>query len=594
MNRLRAFWRKNLRVIWQDFQWPVVGGLVLVSLALGYIGFARHFALIGERRSFWDCFYLSLQLFTLESGSIAPPIPWQLEIARLLAPALAVYAAAMAILAIFHQQLQLLRLRFIKNHVVICGLGQKGLRLARGFLNRGFQVIVIDQDEKNVLLDQCRERGAIVLIGDATDKSFLRKAGIHRASYLVSVCRDDGVNAEVAARAFELVRRRKGQVLNAFIHIVDLELCVLLREREIATEAGDSFRLELFNILESGARMMLQKWPPFSLEEEKKNEKAHFAIVGLGKMGRSLLVQAARQWWLKNAGSGKRLRITIVDKAAEAKRELLRIRYPQLEQACDLIVKQMDKNAPEFEKADFLFDEQGCCDVNAIYICFDDDVHALTAALTLNQRLREYKVPIVVRMAEEAHLAVLIQDKNGNSCSFENVHVFGLLDQTCRLDLLLCGTHWVLARAIHEEYVRQQRKLGESPETNPSIVDWDKLPDHLKESNWRQADDIGKKLKAVGCGIVPLTDWGAGLFEFEPDEIELLARMEHDRWMKEKLDDGWKYAPGPKNNEKKTHPSLVSWEELSEEEREKDRSAVRNIPKLLAQAGFQIYRRGKR
>jgi hypothetical protein len=45
-----------------------------------------------------------------------------------------------------------------------------------------------------------------------------------------------------------------------------------------------------------------------------------------------------------------------------------------------------------------------------------------------------------------------------------------------------------------------------------------------------------------------------------------------------------------KDNSRKLHPDLVDWGYLSEESREKDRSAVRAIPEHLAEAGLQIIR----
>src|SRR3990170_3530754 len=130
-NRLRTFWWTRFHPLWQEYQWPVVGILGLTALGLGYIGFHKYFAALGEIRSGWDIFYLSLQLLTLESGSIHGPVSWELEVARLLAPALVAYTAIKALVAIFHEELQLLCVRFIRDHVVICGLGRKGLLFAR-------------------------------------------------------------------------------------------------------------------------------------------------------------------------------------------------------------------------------------------------------------------------------------------------------------------------------------------------------------------------------------------------------------------------------------------------------------------------------
>lgn len=42
-NRLKTFWREQGRHRWHDIQWGVIGGLWLVTLVLGYLGFARLF-----------------------------------------------------------------------------------------------------------------------------------------------------------------------------------------------------------------------------------------------------------------------------------------------------------------------------------------------------------------------------------------------------------------------------------------------------------------------------------------------------------------------------------------------------------------------
>ena len=147
----------------------------------------------------------------------------------------------------------------------------------------------------------------------------------------------------------------------------------------------------------------------------------------------------------------------------------------------------------------------------------------------------------------------------------------------------------VIAQAIHAEYVRNQKAKGETTETNSTLVSWEELPEHVKESNRAQALHIAEKLKAIGCDITKLEDREAGEFEFTREEIEQLARMEHERWVEERLANGW--TVGPKDIDKKTTPWLVSYEELPEEEKEKDRQTVREIAKFLAKVGLAVRRR---
>lgn len=578
--------RRRLLRFWQEYQWFVVGGVWLAAGVLGYIGFARHFAALGQPRSPGDLLYLTLQLFVLESGAVVGPVGWELEVARFLAPAVAAYTAVQALVLLFYEQFQLLRVRFIRDHVVICGLGRKGLLLARGFREGGERVVIIELDENNSLIDQCRELGATVLIGDAASQEFLSRSRVHLAKSLCAVSGDDGANAEVAVRAHELMAERPGRALTCVVHIVDPHLCDLLREQELVMGRGDRFRLGFFNVFDSGARAVLNQYPPFDHEPERQ---PHLLVVGLGQMGESLVVHAARRWWARYTAMNQQLRMSIVDRDAERKVASLALRYPQLRTACDLHPLAIEIQGPDFERGDFLYASDGCCDVTVAYVCLDDDSFALSTALALRQRVREAGIPIVVRMRHDAGLAALLSGFEEDNRGFERLYAFGLLDRTCTPELVLGGTHEILAQAIHDRYLQTQRDAGVTPEQNPSLVPWERLPEVLKESCRRQADHIGIKLKAVGCTIGPLTDWNAELFRFEADEIEVMARMEQDRWVQERLREGWAYSV-LKDLEAKTNPDLVPWDRLSDSGKEKCWDAVADLPVFLARAGFQVYR----
>jgi hypothetical protein len=85
-----------------------------------------------------------------------------------------------------------------------------------------------------------------------------------------------------------------------------------------------------------------------------------------------------------------------------------------------------------------------------------------------------------------------------------------------------------------------------------------------------------------------LKDWGQPPYQFQESEVDDLARSEHDRWRREKVQQGWRYAPERKSDGKKTHPDLVDWGDLPEGEKEKNRAFVRSWPVILHQAGFKI------
>jgi hypothetical protein len=141
---------------------------------------------------------------------------------------------------------------------------------------------------------------------------------------------------------------------------------------------------------------------------------------------------------------------------------------------------------------------------------------------------------------------------------------------------------------MHQQYVRDQEAKGEDQGTNPALVTWEDLTESLKESNRAQAGHIGVKLAAVGCDLSPLVDWKPDRFGFQPEEIEKLAKMEHERFVQERTRAGWVH--GPKDTERKRTPHLVPWIELAPEVQDLDRLFIRELPQSLARAGFQIVR----
>jgi uncharacterized membrane protein len=143
-----------------------------------------------------------------------------------------------------------------------------------------------------------------------------------------------------------------------------------------------------------------------------------------------------------------------------------------------------------------------------------------------------------------------------------------------------------IAPAIHEAYVERCVANGEPRGSREALQPWDELSELLKESNRDQALAFAEKLAAIGCVIVP-ADEPPSLFSYKAGEVLRLARMEHDRWMRERERQG--YVRGAVRVGL-FHPDLVPWDELSPGAREKDIQAVRDIPRILAAAGYQVIR----
>jgi class 3 adenylate cyclase/tetratricopeptide (TPR) repeat protein len=65
---------------------------------------------------------------------------------------------------------------------------------------------------------------------------------------------------------------------------------------------------------------------------------------------------------------------------------------------------------------------------------------------------------------------------------------------------------------------------------------------------------------------------------------ELLARNTHDVWARQRVAEGWRWGP-ERNDDRKEHPDLVPYEELSEGEKEYDRATAVEVLKTILSMG---------
>ena len=73
---------------------------------------------------------------------------------------------------------------------------------------------------------------------------------------------------------------------------------------------------------------------------------------------------------------------------------------------------------------------------------------------------------------------------------------------------------------------------------------------------------------------------------------EELARNVHETWAKERMSQGWTWGE-VRDDKKRTHPCLVPYDELSEEEKEFDRITSQETLRFILKYGFRIEKNKK-
>ena len=68
---------------------------------------------------------------------------------------------------------------------------------------------------------------------------------------------------------------------------------------------------------------------------------------------------------------------------------------------------------------------------------------------------------------------------------------------------------------------------------------------------------------------------------------EKLAENIHEIWSLQRIQEGWTYGP-ERNDQKKEHPNLIPYDQLTEEEKDYDRNTAMETLKTIVSLGYKI------
>jgi len=546
------------------------GFLTPFALVTGFLGLRQFLAMFTPEQlstlgtSVKDVLYYDLQLFVLSSQpvEIRSDYPLLLDIARFAAPAATALALAEAAHALFSGQFYLWKDRHRRGHAIVTG----GTTAARA-----------------VVAELRANRAHVTWIPDGTADTLVA-AGI-RGAVVLYACADDvtgdsTLNVVTAQTAATAPRWPNAGPLRVYAQVTDPMLALSLRARWLGQKTMDRPDVDYFTVDVLAARACLRA---ADFPTAHQGSPA-VTIAGWGTFGRALLVEYAQRWQVQSEGHGlpQRIQVTVVG-ATSAEVDDVASRWDVINEVCDVTA------VPE-ERAPWLHDGEPPF---RTFICYDDENLALTTALTAARLWAGGPESVVVRLSRLA-LPADPRTKRG----FELVDTVGGCIRVVSVTALACQPAVIrediverLAQSIHRRYLYARRLDGTPMHTTPALVWWSDASDDIKAANRHPARHIGTKLDLIQATVAPRT--GKPIpFSFTTDELETLAKAEHIRWCEERRANKWQL--GPRDDQKKLHPSLVDWADLPEPERQKDRDAVGDLPTVLADAGLQIVRLGDR
>ena len=566
LNKLTLFIQQN--------KWYLVSTLWITGLVLGYAGFTSYAFREGLTLSWLDKIYMTIQLIVLESGTVSAPPP-ALDAARFILPIMTAQTSLMALAIIFAKELRRFTLRFAKNHVIVCGDGDLAIFAARTILQGKERVVLVTNDINRDELNSFEQQGGAVIEGNLTQINLTKRVALHKASYLLLFHDDDHQNVKNALLAEKIVLPNHKGILHSITHLNDPLLSSLFLEQTLKAEWKQNIQHDVINIYEQSARQFLKKFPAIQTGITQQPEP--ILIIGFGRFGQHVLLETAREFL--SHGLHATLTMHVLDNEADWKCTALHKRYRQLEKVCCVIPHQIDIFSPEFQDVEHFISTQ-CPGVIKIYICLSDDRLAINTALTIYRQMRQKTPQIILRLSTAKGLEDIFKYAE----QIEQIKTMSVFDEIGTPAVLLNSSIELLARAFHDHY-RKQRRIEET--SSPTLMEWLELPEEKKESNRNLARYLKLHLESIHYHLLPCQDLTTDVVSFTEDEIDFLARKEHERWIREMKARGWQY--GLVNDPvKKTNPDLQAWENLTGEEKQFNRDFMKVIPELVSYARLQI------
>jgi len=549
--------------------------------------------------------YDTLRIFILEFN--LPPtsfIPWQLQIGRFSGILLVGFAVVQTIWHFFKEYFLLSF--FYQNHVIICGLGRRGFEIAKDFLgkqdlNGKYKVVAIEKESGNEYIQKIKELGCIVLKDDASDKDQLIKAKIYKAKYLITVTDNDRTNLEIAINTHDLLEsknfmRKANEPLKLFIHISEREIANLIVENSIVKES-DFSENTIFNIYDNAARALFKEIPlyssqTFNAKDENNPRQFTMLIIGFNNFGEGIFRQAAK---IAHFANIRNPRFIIAGCDIEKKERRFYQRYPEIKNCCDVIFakyKDAEKGITEdYDLKSREFYEQIVTEeLDYIAVCVDDDELSLNTWINIinhykfNLNAGAGQMPVIVTKAiREPFFGKALYEIKKDKKNQKLLSQFASFDSMCSIDMVINETLDKMAKAVNDYYAKLYNGKA-----------WKKISMFHKESSRANAEHINTKLYLLDLQAVEVKNAAnqekitkAQYEECLVQKMELLAKIEHQRWNAFHYLNGWRYAPVRDDN-KKLHNCLTSWDSLTEKDKQKDRDTIINIPQILEEGGYQM------
>ena len=314
---------------------------------------------------------------------------------------------------------------------------------------------------------------------------------------------------------------------------------VYIKCRELPAQASTDSKLHLFCPEETAARYFWKTYCPYQLSVEN-HHRFRITMIGFGKLGKELLLSALQNNIFHR---DQRIEYHVI-----GEEKGFRSIYSQLHELSDSVFFHSE---PWYEKMELIRESE-----MLIVTEISDQLSVLR-----DMSLVHYGKPIHLLAAKQEGIR-LLADQNSW------VHVFDWKESARKKDAILSFVLYDRAMRVNLRYAHLYNGVAETPENR--LQQWSLLDTFTRYANIRSAD-----YHDVRENMIRVNGWS---FPLDKAQMEELAELEHIRWCRYHFLNNWKQG-NPENGKAKDpaariHRSLVPYEKLCEEEKEKDRQVI--------------------
>ncbi len=336
----------------------------------------------------------------------------------------------------------------------------------------------------------------------------------------------------------------------------------------------------------------------------ESNRHVHLVIVGMTSMGVALAMKAAHIAHYPNFVRDPKLktRITFIDLNADTEFDMLRGRYSALFEQCDYrVVDTLDdsrsyehkgtglsdiefefvKGAVESRLVQKLLESWTSAENRSLFtiaICFEVPQKSIATALYMPQEVYKRALSILVRQNVSCSTIELVRQAR----QYNGLRAFGMLDECYDID----DSSLLQAKRVNFIYNK----------IKPEKKEWVPLDDTQADELWKSLTTVYRWSNIYNAHSIPTKLRSFGLEEPEnlladKDLLEKMAQVEHNRWVMERLIQGYRPTTPEENrlidsgkrNKKEienscfAHIYLKPYAQLDEEIKDNDRMIMKYL-----------------